>query len=72
MSGQGQPIGFYLQGVAALALLFLLTLTMSPAPEVNYLRAMIAVGLGIVCLKMFIRHFRPHWLPDRYRGSRRR
>ena len=72
MSGKGQPITFYINGIIALGLLFLLTLMMAPAPEVNYLRAMIGVGLGVVVLKMFIRQYRPNWLPDRFRGSRRR
>jgi hypothetical protein len=72
MSDQKQPLKFYFNGLIALALLFLLTLTMAPAPEVNYLRAMIAVGVGIVVLKMFIRRYRPHWLSDPHRGSRRR
>ncbi len=72
MSGNKQPIRFYINGIIALGLLFLLTLMMGPAPEVNYLRAMIGVGLAIVVIKMAVRRYRPHWLSDRFRGSHKR
>jgi Na+-transporting NADH:ubiquinone oxidoreductase subunit NqrB len=67
-----QPIAFYVRGIVALGLLFALTLMMAPAPEVNYLRAMIGVGLAVVIVKMLIRRYRPHWLPDRLGGTRPR
>ena len=72
MSEKGQPIRFYVNGIIALALLFMLTLVMTPAPEVNYVRAMIGVGFGVILLKMVVRQYRPHWLPGRFRGSRPR
>lgn len=72
MSEKGQPTRFYANGIIALALLFVLTLMMTPAPEVNYVRAMIGVGFCIILLKMVLRQYRPQWLPDRFRGSRPR
>jgi hypothetical protein len=71
VGGQGRPITFYINGIIALALLFGLTLLMKPSPEVRYLQALIGVGFAIVVLKMLIRQYRPHWLPDRLGGSRR-
>ena len=70
MSGTEQPARFYVNGIIALALLFSLTLMMAPAPAVNYVRAMIGVGLVVILLKMIVRRYRPHWLPGRFRGSR--
>jgi hypothetical protein len=55
------PIRFYLKGVAALVVLFLATLLMTPAPEVNALRGVIAGGLVIVCVKMLLRHYKISW-----------
>ena len=43
---------FFLNGLAALFVLFLLTLLMEPAPIVDALRAFIGVGAVIVVLKM--------------------
>jgi hypothetical protein len=51
------PLSFYLKGLAALFLFFLLTLAMEPAPIVDALRAFIGVGAAIVVLKLVLRHF---------------
>jgi hypothetical protein len=51
------PPSFFLKGLAGLAVLFLLTLLMEPAPIVDALRAFIGVGAAIVVLKMVLRHF---------------
>ena len=48
---------FYLRGMLALVALFLLTLMMAAAPEVNAVRAMIAGGLVIVGGKMLMVHY---------------
>jgi hypothetical protein len=45
---------FYLKGILGLVILFLVTLTMVSAPEVNALRAMIVGGLVIVAGKMIV------------------
>jgi hypothetical protein len=45
--------------------LFLLTLMMTPAPEVNALRALIIVGPGVVGVKMVLRHYHFNWPPRR-------
>jgi hypothetical protein len=47
-----QPMRFYLKGILALVILFLVTLMMAAAPEVTALRAMIVGGLVIVGGKM--------------------
>jgi hypothetical protein len=60
-----QPATFFLKGVIALVVLFLVTLTMPPAPEVNALRAMIAVAIVIAGGKMLLRHYNVDWLPRR-------
>ena len=49
-----QPMRFYLKGILALVILFLVTLMMVSAPEVNALRAMIVGGLAIVAGKMIV------------------
>jgi len=49
-----QPTRFFLKGALALGVLFLATLLMAPAPEVNALRAFIAVGLVISVVKMLL------------------
>jgi hypothetical protein len=57
-----QPMRFYLKGILALIILFLVTLMMAAAPEVNALRAMIVGGLVIVGGKMLVvryNHKRP-------------
>jgi len=53
------------KGAVALIILFLVTLMMAPAPEVNALRALIIVGLGIVGVKMVFRHYNVNWPPRR-------
>jgi hypothetical protein len=60
-----QPASFFLKGVIALVVLFLVTLTMAPAPEVNALRALIAVGIVIAGGKMLLRHYNVDWPPRR-------
>jgi hypothetical protein len=67
-----QPLVFFLRGAVALAGLLLITLTMEPRPEVNALRAMIGVGLGIIALKVVLRRFDIEWPSRRQRlGDRR-
>jgi hypothetical protein len=61
MSRGSQPLSFFVKGAVALIVLFLLTLMMTPAPEVNALRAFIIVGLVIVGLKMVLRHYNISW-----------
>jgi galactitol-specific phosphotransferase system IIC component len=65
MSRGSQPMSFFVKGAVALIILFLLTLMMMPAPEVNALRALIIVGLGIVGVKMVFRHYNFNWPPKR-------
>jgi hypothetical protein len=65
MSRGSQPMSFFVKGAVALILLFLLTLMMTPAPEVNALRALIIVGLGVVGVKMVLRHYHFNWPPRR-------
>ena len=52
---------FYLKGILALVILFLVTLMMVSAPEVNALRAMIAGGLVIVVGKMLVVRYNVKW-----------
>jgi hypothetical protein len=65
MSRGSQPMSFFVKGAVALVLLFLVTFMMTPAPEVNALRALILVGLGIVGVKMVFRHCNFNWPPRR-------
>lgn len=65
MSRGSQPTSFFVKGAIALIILFLVTLMMTPAPEVNALRALIIVGLGIVGVKMVFRHYNVNWPPRR-------
>jgi hypothetical protein len=51
------PVSFFVKGLAALVVLFLVTLIMAPRPEVTALRALIAVGCVIVGGKMVLRHY---------------
>jgi hypothetical protein len=51
------PMRFYFRGMLALVALFLMTLMMTAAPEVNAVRAMIAGGLVIVGVKMLMVHY---------------
>jgi hypothetical protein len=60
------PVRFFVKAMAALAVLFLVTLMMAPRPEVTALRAMIAVGLAIVDGKMVLRHYHIDWPPRRH------
>jgi hypothetical protein len=65
MSRGSQPTSFFVKGALALIVLFLVTLMMAPGPEVNALRALIIVGLGIVGVKMVFRHYNVNWPPRR-------
>jgi hypothetical protein len=65
MRGHVQPTRFFLKGSIALVVLFLVTLMLAPAPEVNALRAFIAVGLVITVGKMLLRHYNVNWPPKR-------
>jgi hypothetical protein len=60
-----QPMRFYLKGILALVIMFLVTLMMVSAPEVNALRAMIAGGLVIVAGKMIVVRYNIKWRPRR-------
>jgi hypothetical protein len=42
---------------------------MEPRPEVNALRAMIAVGLAIIALKVVLRRYNIEWPSRRHRHS---
>jgi hypothetical protein len=58
-----QPMRFYLKGIVALVILFLVTLMMAAAPEVNALRAMIVGGIVIVAGKMLVVRYNVKWPP---------
>jgi hypothetical protein len=60
------PLSFFLKGILALGILFLVTLLMAPRPEVTALRAMIAVGLAIIVGKIVLRHYDIDWPPRRH------
>jgi hypothetical protein len=62
-----QPLSFFLKGVAGLAVLFVVTLFMPPSSEVDGLRASIAFGLGLIALKVVLRHFNIDFPPRRHR-----
>ncbi len=64
MNGQA-PVSFFVKGLVALAVLFLVTLLMAPRPEVTVVRAMIAVGAVIVLGKIVLRHYHIEWPPRR-------
>jgi hypothetical protein len=61
MSRGSQPTSFFVKGLVALIVLFLFTLMMPTAPEVNALRAFIIIAIGIVGLKMVLRHHNVDW-----------
>jgi hypothetical protein len=56
-----QPVRFYLKGILALVIMFVVTLMMVSAPEVNALRAMIVGGLVIVTGKMIVVRYNIKW-----------
>ena len=60
MNGRA-PVSFFVKGLAALAVLFLVTLLMAPRPEVTVVRAMIAVGAAITLGKIVLRHSHSEW-----------
>ena len=55
------PLSFFLNGLAALAALFALTLLMAPRPEVRALQGMIGFGVAVIALKLVLRHFGIDW-----------
>ena len=55
------PLSFFLKGLAALAILFLLTLLMAPRPELRAVQGMIAFGAAVVVMKIVLRHFGIDW-----------
>jgi hypothetical protein len=59
------PVRFFLKGLAALVMLLLATLLMTPRPEVTALRVLIGVGMAIVCGKLALRHYNIDWPPRR-------
>ncbi len=61
------PLSFFFKGMAALAVLFLVTLLMEPRPEVNYVRALIGVGFAVIVLKIVLRQFNIDFPPRRHR-----
>jgi hypothetical protein len=61
MARQPQPLGFFLKGIVALVILFLITLLMTPAPPVLAVRGMIVVGLLITSVKLILRHYNIEW-----------
>jgi hypothetical protein len=67
-----KPLGFFLKGAGALAVLLLVTMMMKPRPEVNALRAFIVVGFAIIAVKLLLRRYNIEW-PRRHRhvGSSR-
>ena len=60
------PLSFFLKGLAALAVLFLVTLLMAPRPEVTALQGMIGFGAAVVIAKIVLRHFGINWPPRRH------
>jgi hypothetical protein len=62
-----QPLGFFLKGAGALVVLGIVTMLMEPRPEVDALRAMIAVGLVLIAAKVILRHYNIEWLSRRQR-----
>ena len=56
---------FFVNGAVAHMLLLVVTLAMTPAPEVNAVRAFIVVGLVVVGVKMVLRHYNIDWPPRR-------
>jgi hypothetical protein len=64
-----QPLRFFVQGAGALVALFVLTFALEPRPEVNGVRALILFGLGLVALKVVLRHYNIDFPPRRHRDS---
>jgi hypothetical protein len=70
MSRERTPLGFFLNGAAALIALFGVTLAMESRPEVKALRAMITLGLGTVVLKVVLRYYKIDFPPRHRRPNR--
>jgi hypothetical protein len=60
------PLSFFLKGIGALVILFLVTFMLTPGPGVTALRALIAFGLAIVVGKIVLRHYNIEWPPRRH------
>jgi len=58
---EAPSLRFFLTGIGALLALFLVTLLMDTAPEVNALRGLIVGGLALVLLKMVLRYRGIDW-----------
>jgi hypothetical protein len=65
MQPERRPIRFFVNGAAALVLLFLVTLKMEPRPEVYAVRGMIGVGIGLIGLKLVLRRYGIEFPPKR-------
>jgi hypothetical protein len=64
---QLQPPSFFLKGLIALVVLLLVTFVIPPRPELNALRAFIAVAMVIAGGKMILRYYNVDW-PSKRRG----
>ena len=64
-----QPLSFFLKGAGALGVLFVVTLMMEPRPEVNALRACILFGVGLIAVKVVLRHYNIDFPPRRHQGK---
>jgi len=60
------PLSFFLKGIGALVVLFLVTLMLAPGPGVTALRVLIGFGLVIVVGKIVLRHYNIDWPPRRH------
>jgi hypothetical protein len=60
------PLSFFLKGIGALIILFLITFLMAPRSEVTALRAMMGVGFAIILGKIVLRHYNVDWPPRRH------
>jgi hypothetical protein len=66
-SRERQPLSFFLKGAAALLVLLGVTFLLEPRPEVDGLRAAIAVGLGLIAVKLVLRRYNIDFPPRRRR-----
>ena len=67
MPNHRPSIIFFVNGAAALIVLYLVTRKMDPRPELSVVRAMIGVGLGIIALKVLLRYYGIDFPPRRHR-----
>jgi hypothetical protein len=61
MSESRQPTSFFVKSIIALLAIFAVTWMMESRPELNALRGLIIVGIGIVGVKMVLRHYGIDW-----------